>query len=75
MQGGQFLAVNLITIHPQYDSGHNDYDVAILKLNSSLQFNENVKPIALDDGSIKVFGGAQGIISGWGSTQVSKSRS
>ena len=48
-----------------------DTDLAILKLDSPLIFDDNVKPICLPDASFEpkdIGGTVKGVVSGWGST-------
>ena len=47
-----------------------DFDLAILKLNSPLVFDDNVKPVCLPDASFEpkeIDGTVKGVVSGWGS--------
>jgi hypothetical protein len=69
-RGGQFVPVTKISIHNSYDPNHNDYDAAVLKLGQDLEFNDYVQPIALDDGTASVEENVEGVISGWGATEV-----
>ena len=50
-----------------------DFDLAILKLDSPLVFDDNVKPVCLPDASFEpkeIDGTVKGVVSGWGSTTV-----
>lgn len=60
--GGIKKRVSLVTIHPEY--GDNNNDIAVLKLNSSLEFNSVIDYIPLAKADIP--NGAQVIVSGWG---------
>ena len=53
-----------IFIHEKYDSKKKNNDIAILKLDKNLIFNDNVKPACLPDSSVSYDG--VGIASGWG---------
>ena len=72
MQGsldGQKISVREVVNHPMYNSMKMDNDVAILKLTSSLTFNENVQPACLPDPSFTPEdSGEFAVVSGWGTT-------
>ena len=53
-----------IFIHEKYDRKKKNNDIAILKLDKNLIFNDNVKPACLPDSSVSYDG--VGIASGWG---------
>jgi len=58
--------VREIINHPQYDSVTKDNDIAILKLKTPLDFNDDVKPACLPDPSFSPENGDLGVVSGWG---------
>ena len=66
---GQKISVREVVTHPMYNSMKLDNDIAILKLKSSLTFNDTVQPACLphqyftpeDTGDLAV-------VSGWGTT-------
>ena len=62
---GQNISVQEIIIHPNWDLDTYRNDIAILKLETALQFNSNVQPACLPDIS---FNPDKGFVSGWGST-------
>ncbi|XP_036319182.1 serine protease SP24D-like isoform X4 [Rhagoletis pomonella] len=62
---GVVAGVSEIIIHP--DFSYTDSDIALLKLNVSLQFTDLIKPIALAGVSPPT--GAYATISGWGRTR------
>lgn len=66
--GGVEKRVSLVTIHPAY--GGNNNDIAILKLNSALEFNDVINSIPLAKKNIP--DGAQVIVSGWGHVSSTK---
>ena len=72
MQGsldGQKISVREVVNHPMYNAMKMDNDVAILKLTSSLTFNENVQPACLPDPSFTPEDtGEFAVVSGWGTT-------
>ncbi|XP_017475799.1 PREDICTED: serine protease SP24D-like [Rhagoletis zephyria] len=65
-EGGVLEGVSKVTIHPQYHNFTND--IAILKLNSPLKYNEAIKYIRL--GKTQVPEGASVTVSGWGLSPV-----
>lgn len=60
----QFREISLEIHHPRFEGGASAYDVALVRLQSPLQFNDFVKPIALpaqssqfpQSGTISAFG-------------------
>nr|QRN45226.1 silk gland serine protease [Tineola bisselliella] len=36
-----------VMVHPQYNSGNNDYDVALIRTTTDMQFSERVGPVCL----------------------------
>ena len=66
---GQKISVNETIIHPMYDPRNHDNDVAILKLKSSLTFNEDVQPACLPPPSFMPENTRElAVTSGWGHT-------
>lgn len=63
---GQFVAVNRIIQHPDYDQSLTNNDLSLLILSRNLIFNNRVQPIALDP--IDPPTGAMAIASGWGTS-------
>ena len=68
----QRVDVKEILIHKEYDRVKKKNDIAILKLDKGLIFNDNVKPACLPDSSISY--DAFGIASGWGDIDNNKSK-
>ena len=67
---GQELSIKSYLIHPDYNgavSQHND--ICLLTLESDLEFNDNVKAIALNSGTLDAC--TKCIVSGWGTLTVS----
>lgn len=60
--GGVVIQVAEVKIHPQYSSF--DYDIALLRLSSPLDFGDKIKPVLL--ASIELPEGTPTIITGWG---------
>ena len=66
---GQRISVREVVSHPMFNNETWDNDVAIVKLNSSLTFNENVQPACLPDPSFTPEdSGEFAVVSGWGTT-------
>jgi hypothetical protein len=66
---GQRREVKEVVNHPKYNSMTWDNDVAILKLDLPLTFNENVQPACLPDPSFTPEdSGEFAVVSGWGYT-------
>ncbi|CAB3991891.1 MAM and LDL-receptor class A domain-containing 1-like isoform X1 [Paramuricea clavata] len=53
-----------ITVHPQYRSDGEDYDIAVVRLSRSVQFTQRIKPVCINSGID--FTGQRCYISGWG---------
>ena len=69
---GQEKSIKSYLIHPDFIYiGANANDICLLTLESDLQFNENVKAIALNNGTVDA--GTKCIVSGWGTLTVSSS--
>nr|XP_040058022.1 transmembrane protease serine 3 [Gasterosteus aculeatus aculeatus] len=66
--GAQSLAVEQIIYHTGYESGE-DYDVALMKLATTLPFNGFVAPICLPNFGEEFEEGTMCWISGWGATE------
>ena len=72
---GQEKSVESYLIHPDYigvspdGSGSHVNDVCLLTLESDLEFNDNVKAIALNNGTVNAC--TKCIVSGWGTLTVS----
>merc|ERR1711935_1120232 len=70
---GQEISVKSYLIHPNYTgvdpidgSGSHANDICLLTLDDDLEFNDNVKGIALNNETVEV--GVKCIVSGWGTT-------
>ncbi len=62
-----------ILIHPQFEASSemSNYDVAILSLESAVQFHNNIRPVCLPEAPTSDAGhlaGAAVSVSGWGKT-------
>jgi len=67
------IRVKKVINHPNYNSKTNDNDIAILKLESPLTFNENVKPACLPDSSFTPGHEQSAFVSGWGDMEYDTS--
>ncbi|XP_069044038.1 ovochymase-like isoform X2 [Lepisosteus oculatus] len=54
--------------HPNYDSSTNNNDIALMKLNSSVSFNNYIQPVCLADTSSSFYNGTSCWVTGWGDT-------
>ena len=57
--------------HPGFDFDIR-HDIALLRLNSSIQFNENVTAVCLPFNATDTFADRQAYLSGWGYLNSSK---
>ncbi|XP_017475442.1 PREDICTED: chymotrypsin-1-like [Rhagoletis zephyria] len=60
--------VKSIHMHCRYNTPYLHNDIALLKLNSSIEFNEKTQPIPLPTEQMKE--GDEVILTGWGSTEL-----
>ncbi|XP_026151291.1 transmembrane protease serine 3 [Mastacembelus armatus] len=69
VHGAQSLAVEQIIYHAHYRPKGLDYDIAMMKLATSLTFNGFVEPICLPNHGEEFEEGTMCWISGWGATE------
>ena len=64
------MGVNKIVEHPSYNSQSTNYDFALLKMSSKVDFLENphVRPICLPRDLSESYDGHVAVVSGWGTT-------
>lgn len=74
-QGGQVINVSKFFLHPDYQSNGYYNDIAVMKLESRLQFGSKVWSIALPARGYRVPDGAPLLVSGWGALQWGASSS
>lgn len=68
-KGGRFYKVAKYSVHEYYDMPRLAYDIAVVKLQRKIEFNEKVQPIELE--MEEVPDGADGAkFFGWGRLQV-----
>ena len=62
-------------VHPDYDSTSLDNDIALLKLKTSIEFDENnqVATVCLPESTDFDPVGAEGTVMGWGTTEYGES--
>lgn len=64
----QFRNLDLQIFHPQFNGGASSYDVALVRLDRPLEFNDFVQPIALPAQSSLPLQSGRVTGFGWGST-------
>ncbi len=64
----QVIPIDMIIQHPDFDPLNTglDYDVALIKLQNPIQFNNNVRPVCLPTTDFAP--GTNCYITGWGTT-------
>ena len=64
----QFIPIETIIKHPYYfPDGGNDYDLALIKLQSPLTYNKHVRPVCLPKFDFP--SGTNCYVTGWGHTE------
>ncbi|XP_051028927.1 transmembrane protease serine 9 isoform X2 [Acomys russatus] len=63
------LGLRRVALHPRYNPGILDFDVALLELARPLVFNKYIQPVCLPLAIHKFPVGRKCMISGWGNTQ------
>lgn len=66
--GGISRNIVLSIKHPQYSQQQRLNDIALIKLDSPVEFNEFIKPLALPENDVEQ--GAFCTLTGWGYTRV-----
>ncbi|XP_048450910.1 transmembrane protease serine 9-like isoform X2 [Rhincodon typus] len=66
VESGTVRTIETIIVHPQHRQTTNDYDIAVLKLSSPLNFAANIQPICLPSSDHVFHAGDSCIITGWG---------
>uniref|UniRef100_A0A240PPX9 trypsin n=1 Tax=Anopheles epiroticus TaxID=199890 RepID=A0A240PPX9_9DIPT len=66
--GGAVMNIARIVPHPGHSANTNNYDIALLELESALTFSDKVQPVALPEQDEPIEEGTMGIVSGWGLT-------
>ncbi|MBN3313548.1 TMPS9 protease, partial [Atractosteus spatula] len=61
-------SVQQIFVHPGYDSITQNNDITLLRLSSSVSFNNYIQPICLADSSSSFYTGTSCWVTGWGYT-------
>ena len=69
----QEVSIERLFKHPKYNtSSVHNYDLALLKLNETLQFNVRVRPVCLPESEFA--SGTKCFVTGWGTTENSAKR-
>ncbi|XP_047387258.1 transmembrane protease serine 9 isoform X2 [Sciurus carolinensis] len=63
------LGLRRVALHPRYNPGILDFDLAVLELARPLVFNKYIQPVCLPLAIQKFPVGRKCVISGWGNTQ------
>lgn len=71
-KGGQYYNVTKLTPHENYNNPRFAYDIAVIKLQEKIEFNEKVQPIELSKEEVP--DGAQVQLTGWGRLSVRLTR-
>jgi len=58
--------LSLYVVHPGFDPISYDNDIALLKLNQSVEWRENIRPICMPISLRKTYQGYTGWVTGWG---------
>merc|ERR1719300_165267 len=64
----QGIKVERVIKRTDYDTSSINNDIAILRLSSEVQFNDNVIPACLPSDATQQYTGRQAVVSGWGTT-------
>lgn len=65
---GSSSGVSFILSHPLYHRTTNDYDIALMRLQSDMHFSANLRPVCLPYKGLKFADQKKCFISGWGHT-------
>ncbi|KAK9751337.1 Trypsin [Popillia japonica] len=66
--GGTVVKVEAIYQHPNFDYFTVDYDISVLSLSSSLNFDSNIAAIKLPSENQEFAAGIESVVTGWGDT-------
>ena len=66
----QVRSISVFVIHPQYTALTYENDIAIIKVSTSFQLNEQVASIPLVESGTSIPAGTLSIVIGWGSSTV-----
>lgn len=72
-EGGSRYPVEYFLRHKEYDNPRYANDIGLIRLNDSIEFNDNVQPIKYSKKYVE--GGVQLLLTGWGLTSSSGSGS
>lgn len=74
-QGGTVYKVKRIIQHEKFDPRTMDFDFSLLELTEEIEFNENARAIALANEQDEIEVDTICLVTGWGDTLTSESRS
>lgn len=72
-KGGQKIRAKYAIIHKDFNIKITDFDVAVLVLEESIEYDENVQPIELADDSWADHIGEEALVTGYGRANVGSS--
>ena len=64
------LKVKKIIIHPQYKTGRNENDIALIQIETINSWSQTMRPICLPKGDEKFENGNMCMVAGWGATET-----
>ena len=62
----QFFDIKLFHIHPEYNSLTQENDIALVKIEGQIAFNDNINPICLPEDNAVISRGVKCFVAGWG---------
>ena len=68
-QGSIDFGIEQLALHDKYDHATYDHDVAVIKLNSDIDYNRAIKPICVTSKSSSSFVDSKATVIGWGVTE------
>jgi len=64
------LKVKKIINHPQYMPGRNEFDIALIQIETITEWTQTMRPICLPKGDEKFENGNMCMVAGWGATET-----
>lgn len=57
--------------HEEYNPSFVENDIALVRLEKPVKYNENIKPACLPKSNTNMYIGSSAVVSGWGTTKFS----